>query len=178
MSTDSDAYTTFRAAASVPSGGMVTITASSVTDGTKSASASVTIPGLSVVLSTPPPSSLAAGGTATVTATVSSDTAAKGVTWSGAPAGTCGSFNPTSTASRVSTTYTAPASPPSGGKVTITASSVTDPNKNASAIVIIPGTASKATLKGQYVFFITSPTGNRKAPAAACGTSTFARAAT
>ncbi len=173
MSTASGASTTYTAPASSPSGGMVTITASSVTDGTKSASATVTIPGLSVVLSTPPPSSLAAGGTATVTATVSSDTAAKGVTWSCAPAGTCGSFNPTSTASGVSTTYTAPASPPSGGKVTITASSVADSTKSASATVIIPGTASKATLKGQYVFFITAPTGNRKAPAGTWGTTTF-----
>src|SRR5882762_7367458 len=173
MSTASGASTTYTAPASSPSGGMVTITASSVTDSTKSASASVTIPGLSVVLSTPPPPSLAASGTATITATVSSDTAAKGVTWSCTPAGTCGSFNPTSTASAVSTTYTAPASPPSGGKVTITASSVTDPNKNASATVIIPGTASKATLKGQYVFFITAPTGNRKAPAGTWGTTAF-----
>jgi len=173
MSTASGASTTYTAPASSPSGGMVTITASSVTDGTKSASATVTIPGLSVVLSTPPPSSLAAAGTATVTDTLSSDTAAKGVTWSCAPAGTCGSFNPTSTASGVSTTYTAPASPPSGGKVTITASSVADSTKSASATVIIPGTASKATLKGQYVFFITAPTGNRKAPAGTWGTTTF-----
>src|SRR6267378_1047716 len=126
-----------------------------------------------VVLSTPPPSSIVAGGTATVSATVSNDTAAKGVTWSCAPAGTCGSFSPTSTASGVSTTYTAPASPPSGGKVTITASSVADGTKSASATVIIPGTASKATLKGQYVFFITAPTGNRKAPAGTWGTTAF-----
>src|SRR5882762_2262467 len=126
-----------------------------------------------VVLSTPPPSSIVAGGTATVSATVSNDTAAKGVTWNCAPAGTCGSFSPMSTASGASTTYTAPASSPSGGMVTITASSVTDPNKNASATVIIPGTASKGTLKGQYVFFITAPTGNRKAPAGIWGTTTF-----
>jgi len=53
------------------------------------------------------------------------------------------------------------------------ASSVTDSTKSASATVIIPGTASKATLKGQYVFFITAPTGNRKAPAGIWGTTTF-----
>src|SRR6202158_1524186 len=126
-----------------------------------------------VVLSPPPPSSIAASGTATVSATVSNDTAAKGVTWSCAPAGTCGSFSPISTPSGVSTTYTAPASSPSGGKVTITASSVTDASKSAGATVIIPGTASKATLKGQYVFFITAPTGNRKAPAGIWGTTSF-----
>src|SRR6267378_2825216 len=126
-----------------------------------------------VVLSTPPPSSIVAGGTATVSATVSNDTAAKGVTWNCAPAGTCGSFSPMSTASGASTTYTAPASSPSGGMVTITASSVTDGTKSASATVTIPGTASKATLKGQYVFFITAPTGNRKAPAGTWGTTTF-----
>src|SRR6202165_2341043 len=126
-----------------------------------------------VVLSTPPPPSIAASGTATVSATVSNDTAAKGVTGSCAPACTCGSFSPMSTVSGVSTTYTAPASSPSGGKVTITASSVTDASKSGGATVIIPGTASKATLKGQYVFFITAPTGNRKASAGIWGTTSF-----
>src|SRR5258708_6029773 len=113
-----------------------------------------------VVLSTPPPSSIVAGGTATISATVSNDTAAKGVTWSCAPAGTCGSFSPMSTASGASTTYTAPASPPSGGKVTITASSVTDGTKSASATVIIPGPAFVATTHGPHALFVTAPSTN------------------
>lgn len=128
---------------------------------------------ISVVLSTPPPPSLVTGGNANVSATVSNDSANAGVTWSCTPAGVCGSFNPVSTASGASTTYTAPASSPSGGKVTIIASSVTDSSKGASTAVLIPGTASNATLKGQYAFFITAPTGNRKVPAGNWGTTSF-----
>jgi hypothetical protein len=130
-------------------------------------------PPILVVISTPPPSAMVAGGTASVSATVSNDTAAAGVTWSCNPAGTCGSFNPVSTASAAMTAYTAPASAPAGGKVTIIASSVTNGSKTANASVLIPGTASMASLKGQYVFFIAAPTGNRKAPAGFWGTTSF-----
>ena len=130
-------------------------------------------PSILVVISTPPPSAMVAGGTASVSATVSNDTAAAGVTWSCNPAGTCGSFNPVSTASAAMTAYTAPASAPAGGKVTIIASSVTDTSKTANASVVIPGTASMASLKGQYVFFIAAPTGNRKAVGGMWGTTTL-----
>jgi hypothetical protein len=125
-----------------------------------------------VVISTAPPSSIVTGGTASVAATVSNDTAAAGVTWSCTPAGTCGSFNPMSTPSAAMTTYTAPASSPAGGKATIIATSVTDVSKSANATVTISGIASKATLKGQYVYFITAPAGNRKAPGGMWGTTT------
>jgi hypothetical protein len=128
---------------------------------------------IAVVISTAPPSTIAAGGTASVAATVSNDTKAAGVTWSCTPAGTCGSFNPTSTASAAMTTYTAPASSPAGGKVMIIATSVSDATKSASATVTIPAPPSTATLKGQYLFFITAPAGNRKAPGGMWGTTTF-----
>lgn len=107
-----------------------------------------------------PPAFLAGGGTASVAATVSNDMASGGVNWSCTPASACGSFNPTSTASGAMTTFTAPAMAPSGGSLTIIATSVSDPSKSANASVLMPGTASKASLKGQYVFFITAPTGN------------------
>jgi hypothetical protein len=126
-----------------------------------------------VVISTAPPSTIAAGGTASVAATVSNDSKAAGVTWSCTPAGTCGSFNPTSTASAAMTTYTAPASSPAGGKVMIIATSVSDATKSANATVTIPAPPSTATLKGQYLFFITAPAGNRKAPGGMWGTTTF-----
>jgi hypothetical protein len=108
-----------------------------------------------------------------VSATVSNDSANAGVTWSCTPASVCGSFNPASAASAAPTTYTAPASAPAGGRATIIATSVKDGTKSASALVIIPGTASKATLKGQYAFFITAPTGNRKVPSGNWGTTSF-----
>ena len=117
-----------------------------------------------------PPASLMGSGTASVAATVSNDSASGGVKWSCTPANACGTFNPTSTASGAPTTYTAPAAAPSGGSVMIIATSATDSTKSASASVHISGTASNATLKGQYAFLITAPTGNPTTR----GTTTFA----
>jgi hypothetical protein len=139
--TGSGQPTSYTAPATVPQKGQVTITATSTQDPTKSVSATVSIGApVSVSLSTPPPASLNIGATAPIAATVGNDSANAGVTWSCAPANTCGSFSPTQTASGASTTYTAPASMPSTGLVIITAISVTDTNKSASANIAI-GTA-------------------------------------
>jgi hypothetical protein len=127
--------TTYTAPSSV---GTVTITATSVTDNTKSANASVSIVlPILVSLTTPPPSSMLIGTKANVTATVSNDPANAGVNWSCAPAGLCGSFSPAQTPSGTSATYTAPSSVPSGVEVAITAASVTDGTKTASGTVTI-----------------------------------------
>jgi hypothetical protein len=96
------------------------------------------------------PATLDVNTTAAVTATVANDSANAGVTWSCAPAGSCGSFNPTSTASGTATTYTAPSSVPSSA-VTITATSVTDTTKAKSASVTITQPAI-ALADGNYVF--------------------------
>ena len=96
------------------------------------------------------PATLATLATASITATVSNDSANGGVTWSCAPANSCGSFNPTSTASGTPTTYSAPGSIPSSA-VTITATSVTDPTKTGTASITI--TAPPIALAdGNYVF--------------------------
>src|SRR5260370_23861434 len=47
-------------------------------------------PAIMVNMTTPPPSSLPAGGTASVAATVSNDTAGAGVSWSCTPSSACG----------------------------------------------------------------------------------------
>src|SRR5229473_427548 len=109
---------------------------------------------ISVKLSTAPPTSLQTGATATIAATVSNDSANKGVTWSCAPSNACGSFTPTQTASGATTTYTAPASAPQGGSVTITAASVSDGTKTASANVAIITTAPAIAVR-----FTTVPSG-------------------
>ncbi len=96
-------------------------------------------PSVVVTITTAPPASLPIGGTAGVAATVTNDTANAGVTWSCTPSSTCGSFNPVSTASGASTTYTAPATAPAGGSVGIIATSVTDHAKSANASVMIVG---------------------------------------
>ena len=151
-SSASGANTTYVAPGAVPSGGKVTIVATSVTDSAKNAQAQVTInalppPAISVSISTAPAATLPVSGS-TMLAATTNDTA--GVTWSCVPAGSCGKFNPTSTASTTTTTYTAPASVPSGGTVTLTATSVTDSTKTASASpVLITGVASNASLNGQ-----------------------------
>src|SRR6202158_5381024 len=112
-----------------------------------------------VTMITPPPSSLPAGGTASVAATVSNDTANAGVNWSCTPSATCAPFNPVSTASGASTTYTAPSAAPAGGQVVIMASSMTDSSKRANASVMITGTSSTASLNGRYALFLTAATG-------------------
>jgi len=94
------------------------------------------------------PATLPANGTASITATVSNDSAAKGVTWSCTPASSCGSFNPTATASGSATVYTAPGA---AGSVVVTATSVTDTTKTASATIDV--TVATITLAdGNYVY--------------------------
>lgn len=160
---------TYTAPPSVPAGATVTIIATSITDTSKSVQASVTITSnITVTLSQPPPATLpTSGGHASITATVTNDSANAGVTWSCTPANSCGSFNPTSTPGGTPTSYTAPATTPTVGTVTVIATSVTDPSKSASASIVITGTASLSMLKGQYAFLIQAPTGLR-------GTTTWA----
>ena len=62
---------------------------------------------------------------------------AAGVTWSCAPASSCGNFATSRTTNGVADTYTAPGQVPAGNSVTLTATSVTDPTKTASAHVAI-----------------------------------------
>ena len=85
---------------------------------------------------TAPPSSVIVGGTFQAVAAVSNSSNGN-VSWSCTPAGSCGSFNPTTTASGAATTYTAPATVPTGGSVTIQAVSAADSTKSASANVTV-----------------------------------------
>jgi hypothetical protein len=144
--TASGVATTYTAPSAVPSKGTVTVTATSVTDATKSASATITIAAITVSLSGVP-STLAVSATATFSATTND---AAGVTWSCTPSGSCGSFAPTTTPTGVTTTYTAPATVPSGKKVTVIATSVTDTSKSASSKITITPTSPLAD--GSYVF--------------------------
>ena len=114
-----------------------------------------------VTITTPPPSSIPAGGTASVAATVSNDTAGAGVSWSCTPSSACGSFNPVSTMSGASTMYTAPSAAPAGGQVAIIATSMTDSGKKANTSVMITGSSSNASLKGKYALLLTAATGNQ-----------------
>lgn len=162
--TASSANTTYTAPATVPGTGVVTVTATSASDPTKSASASITItaaPAISVTLSTPPPSSMNTGATASIVATVAGDSANAGVTWSvSCGSSQCGSINPNKTASGAATTYTAPSSTPTGNAVTIQATSVTDPTKVVTASVNITTPAPTTLADGTYVYNVSGADGN------------------
>lgn len=103
-----------------------------------------------------PPAAITAGSSVGIVANVLYDTKNSGVTWTCAPAGACGSFNPTTTPYEVGTQYTAPASGPAGAltvPVTLTATSVSDSSQTASATTLVQ-VATPALLQGQYAFVL------------------------
>jgi hypothetical protein len=151
--TASGSATTYTAPANVPTGGAVNIVASSVTDGTATAAASITIAapaGVSVSFAATPPAALTINNTFPLTAVVAGDSKNAGVTWS-VTCGTsaCGTFSPTATASNAATTYTAPAAIPTGNTVKVVATSVSDMTKTASATITIVG---PALADGTYIY--------------------------
>jgi hypothetical protein len=155
--------TTFAAPAAVPTGNTVTVTATSAADTTKSASASITItatPAISVAISNPP-TSVSAGASTSLTANVSNDSKAAGVTWTVAcGSSTCGSFTPTtSPGNTATTTYTAPATVPTGNTVIVTATSITDSTKSATATITITN-SGPVVADGSYVFHVSGDDGN------------------
>jgi len=110
---------------------------------------------ISVTLAPPPPGSLEVSYSTQLGAQVVNDTAAAGVDWTvTCTSADCGSILPAHTASGGATTYTAPATVPTGVTVTITASSTTDATANASAPITINPVGSLASLTGQYAFFV------------------------
>jgi len=81
----------------------------------------------------PPPTALNTGTTTGIAAVVANDPKNPGVNFTCVPAGDCGSFNPAQIASNVPTCYQAPGTVPSGGTVTLIATSVSDPTKSISS---------------------------------------------
>jgi hypothetical protein len=131
--------TVYTAPSIVPVGTTITITATLGANPSATSSASLTIVNSPVAVSflTAPPATLQVNTTQVLAAQVTNDPSASGLIWTascGSPA--CGSFNPAITAAG-STTYTAPTIVPSGGTVTINATSLTDTTKLAAATVTI-----------------------------------------
>jgi Putative Ig domain len=138
--TASGAQTTYTAPPGVPTGGTVTITATATDAPSPQVSAVVTVnpPPVQIVFTLSPPSSLAVNGTANVSATVSNDPGNAGVDWTVTCGSVdCGSFTSAHTTSGAQTTYTAPASVPTGGSVTIQATATSNPMPLVSAQVTI-----------------------------------------
>jgi hypothetical protein len=143
---------TYNAPANVTTSFMATVTATSVSDTTKSAALVITIgmPTISVTITNPlSPPTIAQGQTVNVTAAVRNDPANKGVTWSLSGQGTLS--NQTAT----TVTYNPPATVATSFKATVTATSVSDATKSAALVIAVqsPGVNdSEAT--GQYAFLV------------------------
>jgi hypothetical protein len=154
QNTASGAPVTYTAPATVTTPFTVTFQATPLADTTQIISATITVNPVSgvTIAITGLPTTIQAGGTANVTATVSNDPKGGGVTWAAsctnsAAAGQCGSFtNPPTTASGAPITYTAPTTVPTGGlPVTITATSVDSPAV-ATAITTITNPTLSVTI--------------------------------
>lgn len=115
------------------------ITATSVSDPSVFASATVNVPEIIVNVAAGPTTVLA-GGTAQFTATVTNDPPNKGVTWAvSCSASPCGTISPGATASGAATTYTAPAAPPASDfRVTITVTCVDNPSEYENVTLTVP----------------------------------------
>jgi hypothetical protein len=123
----------YTAPSALPSPAEVTVTATSVADPTKSASATVTIePPISVKVS-PVTAQVLIGGQQQFTATVAG-TSNTSVSWSLAGTGCSGSSCGTITTGGL---YTAPSTIPSSPQISVTATSAADPTKSATASVTI-----------------------------------------
>jgi dienelactone hydrolase len=134
----------------------VTLTASSLEDSTKTASATITV--ASATLSVTPASATvdATGSVPNIVATLGHDPGGKGVSWSVTCASSsCGSVAPTSTASGAATTYSAPATPPPAQDltVTVTATSVDDPAAQASMSITVKTIGVAITIPNTTVLF-------------------------
>ena len=147
--TASGAATTYKAPTTR---GSVVITATALGNSlaTQSVTINVTSP-ISVTITQTPPQTIQAGTTAPVAAVVMGDTANAGLDWSCSPSATCGSFNPTHTASGVISSYTAPST---SGSVTITATSTTDKTAFATASFSVFTLIGVGNLSGNYAFYL------------------------
>lgn len=153
--TGSGMSATYTAPANVPQGGNVVLTATSASDSTKMASATVTIapPAVSVSISPSNPT-VVENADQQFTATIGNDPANAGVTWSVSQNGqscapTCGSL---SGQTFFAVTYTAPGALPSPTTVTLTATSITDATKSSSVVITVSKPDMLSLLKGQYAF--------------------------
>ena len=116
----------------INSAASVTLTATGKAASSLSATATIALNPVSVAI-TQTPGSMNGGTSQNVIATVANDGTNAGVTWTVTGGG---SFSPSTTASGVATSFTAP-TPTSTSSVTVTATSKADPSKSASTVISI-----------------------------------------
>ncbi len=156
------AATTYTAPAQIPSGNLVTLTATSVTDSTKRASAQVTInaaSGIQVAWNTFPSSPLRVTGTESLEVQVQGDSTNAGISLNCTPVKACGSFSqvtvgpPQNGVYVVDMVYTAPANVPPGLVATLLATSKADNAQSVGTpVTIINPISSVSTLSGTFAF--------------------------
>jgi ubiquitin C-terminal hydrolase len=154
----------YTAPASIASSQTVIVTATSVADPTKSATATVTLNPPVTVSLTPSSVSLQPSQTQTVTAAVSG-TSNTGVTWSFSPAlGSLASGTTTAV-------YVAPNTAPTTQSVTITATSMADSSKTAAAVIAL---LQAVTVSLSPSTVTLAPSGTQQFTVAVLGTSNTA----
>ena len=159
--TSSGAATTYTAPSAPPANDLnVTLVATSDSDPAQQGSIPLVVPAITVSVS-PASATIPIGATAALNATpftptVNNDPTNKGVSWTLSQgtttcSGACGTINQAMTASGTATVYAAPATVPSNSAVTITAASVADSTKQASATITL--TAGTVKLIPSSLFF-------------------------
>ena len=145
---------TYTAPKTTPKPPTITITAASVSDPSRAASATVTVnqaPPTVVVKVSPPAQQLAVNESQTFTATVQKDAQKQGVNWTlsgpGCAGSACGTLSSASSSSGAPITYAAPPAAPSPGTVTLTATSISDSRVTASATIAIFGIPGDLSVK-------------------------------
>jgi dienelactone hydrolase len=151
---------TYNAPSTAPASDLiVTITATSVEDSSKTLTLTITVPSVTISIN-PATATVDAQGSVSVTATVGNDGSGKGVTWAVQPCGAtdCGSIPGTPTLSGSAAKYTAPATPPDPGDltVTLTANSVADPPAQASMTITVKAISIVVTPANANVLFATT----------------------
>ncbi|HKW24873.1 MAG TPA: choice-of-anchor D domain-containing protein [Terriglobales bacterium] len=139
---------------------MATITATSMSDATKSGSSGVTVLAITVAV-TPTSALIPITASLQYNGTVNNDPTNKGAAWTVTQNGStcspgCGTPAPANTLNGTPTTYTAPATAPASPAVTLTATSVEDNTKSANTAItvstgsveLVPYTLNFGTVKG------------------------------
>jgi hypothetical protein len=111
--------------------------------------------GISIGFSQAPPAAMQTSASISVDAVVVNDTSNKGVDWTvTCGSSDCGLIAPTHTDSGTATTYTAPASVPTGNTVTITATATASSSATTTGTVTITSGSTGTALNGQYAFSV------------------------
>ena len=150
--------TTYTTPSTISTAATVTVIATSVSDTSASASATVNLYPPITVAVTPSTASAAVNSRTTFTATVANDPTQAGVAWTLLQSGTacspaCGTVSPSPTTGNTSQTiYFAPSSVPSSPTVTLQATSSADTTKTGTATITISSSVAQEKLLGSYAF--------------------------